>query len=126
MKTQITQTQTKVSMKDFIKSGSYLIDEVKSRAEKNSSHFFDADSMRFFSSRISELAFQQGGSSDASYKTKDIYFITSEQDRFSNGSRGYTVRCCDKNGDIETITGFQMFNSVQEARKEIKQILEAL
>jgi len=127
MKTQTQKTQT---MKDFVKSGSYLIDEVKRRAEKGSKYFFSADTMRAFSSRISELAFQQGGSTDSSYKTKDIYFITSEADRgyikHSGSVRGYTVRCCDKDGDIQTMGKFQMFDSVNEARKEIKKILEAI
>jgi len=118
------QTQTQ-----FIKSGNYLIDEVKTRASKKGSHFFDADSMRFFSSRVSELAWQQGGSDDAEYKVKDIYFITSEADKsyikHSGSVRAFTIRKCDKDGDIETVSEFQEFETLAQARKGIKAILEA-
>lgn len=110
------------TMKDFVKSGNYLIDEVKRRAEKGSPHFFDADTMKCFSSRISELAWQQGD---------NIYFVTSEADRSSyrhSGSiRAFTVRVCDKDGDINTIGyGFQKEPSLNEARKTIKEIMEGV
>ena len=96
------------------------MEEVKSRAEKGSPHFFDADTMRCFSSRISELCWKSGD---------DIYFITSEADKsyikHKGSIRAYTVRKCDLNGDINTIGTFQGHTTLNQARREIKTILEA-
>ena len=109
-----------MNSQQFLKSGNYLIDQVRTRAEKGSPHFFDADTMRFFSSRISELCWK---------KEDDIYFITSEADKgpyHHKGSiRAYTVRVCDINGDINTIGKFQEHATLRDARNTIKEILEA-
>ena len=43
----------KVTNKQFLALGNYLVDEIKTRAEIGSPHFFDTDTMRFFSSRVS-------------------------------------------------------------------------
>jgi len=105
-------------MKQFIKSGNYLEDEVRRRAEKGSPHFFDKDTMRFFSSRISELMWEKGS---------DIYFITSEQDKgttqHAGSTRAFTVRKIDANGDINKIGEFQGHSTLSEARREIKDII---
>lgn len=108
-----------MNQKEFIKSGKYLIDDVKNRASKNKSHFFDNDTIRFFSSRISDLC----------WKVKeDIYFITSEQDKsnfkHSGSIRGYTIRKCTLSGDIQTISKFQEYGSLYDARKKIKEIIQ--
>ncbi len=117
------QTKTKVSVQDFLKQGRYLIDEVKRRAEKGSPFFFTPETMRFFSSRVSELAWSKGD-----YQTEDIYFITSERDtsfhKHSGSTRGYTVRLCDKTGDIQKVSEFQEFGTLSQARKSIKEVLE--
>ena len=109
-----------MNLKQFIDEGNYLIDEVKRRAEKGSPHFFDTDTMRFFSSRISELAWKIG---------ENVYFITSEADRgsvrHSRSIRAWTVRKSDKDGDITTVGDFQGEPSLNEARKTIKAIKEA-
>jgi len=114
-----------VSMKQFIKSGNYLENEVKRRAKKGSPHFFDKDTMRFFSSRISELMWQVGDVKD--YQTNPIYFITSEADRGSvqhaGSARAFTVRKIDADGDIDTVSEFQEHSTLNKARKEIKNII---
>ncbi len=110
-----------MNQKEFIDLGNYLISEVKTRAEKGSPHFFDADSMRFFSSRVSDLCWRLG---------EKIYFVTSEADRgshyeHSGTDRGWTVRAIDKNGDIQKWGEFQKHGSLREARNEIKGLIEA-
>ena len=117
-----------LTMKQFNDSGNYLEDEVRRRAEKGSPHFFDKDSMKFFSSRVSELMWQKGGSNDPSYKTKDIYFITSEADRghikHGGSARGFTIRKSNADGDINAVSEFQEYSTLGEARKELKDTIE--
>lgn len=110
---------SKMNQKDFIKSGNYLIEEVKTRAEKGSPHFFDQDTMRFFSSRISEYCWRIG---------EKIYFITSEADRYyikhSGSVRAWTVRIIDLDGDINTLGKFQEHSSLSQARKAVKEVFQ--
>jgi len=107
--------EQKITTKQFIDSGNFLEDEVRRRAEKGSPHFFDKDTMRFFSSRVSELMWKKGS---------DIYFITSEQDRGQTGSvRSFTVRKTDADGDINSIGEFQGHATLSDARSEIKDII---
>ncbi len=107
-----------MNYKQFIESGRYLIDEVKTRAENGDSHFFDADTMRFFSSRVSELAWK---------KDDDIYFITSEADKgryqHTGSIRAYTVRKCSMFGGIDTIGDFQGHATLRDARKAIMEMI---
>lgn len=103
-------------MNQFISSGKYIVNNIKSR---HKGHFFDPDTMRFFSSRISELCW---------IKNDDIYFITSEADKshikHQGSIRAYTIRKCSINGDINTIGKFQGHDTLYQARKGIKEIIE--
>jgi len=101
-----------LNQKQFINEGNYLINEVRTRAEKGSPHFFDHDTMRFFSSRISELCWKI---------ENEIYFITSEANR-GHSSRMWTVRKIDLDGDINTLGKFQEHSSLNEARKAVKEV----
>jgi hypothetical protein len=109
-----------LNQKQFLKQGNYLIDEVKHRAEKKGSHFFDKETMRFFSSRTSELCWKNGD---------NIYFITSEADnghiKHKGSVRAFTVRMCDKDGDINTIGDFQEHENLNQARQAIKEAVQA-
>ncbi len=113
---------TDTSMKQFLDRGRYLEDEIKRRAEKGSPHFFDKDTMRFFSSRVSELMWSEGELKD--YQKSNIYFITSESDKgtvkHAGSARAYTVRIIDVDGDINALGKFQGFSSLGEARRAIK------
>ena len=109
-----------MNQKQFIESGNYLIDEVKTRSEKLAKHFFDRDTLKFFSSRISELCWKKGN---------DIFFITSEADNSSikhaGSVRSWTVRKSTIEGDIITGKGeFQKHASLNDARKAIKEVIE--
>jgi len=110
----------KITMKEFIKSGNYLEDEVRRRADKGSPHFFDKDTMRFFSSRISELMWKDAN--------RNIWFITSEQDKgttqHAGSVRAFTVRKIDEGGDINKVGDFQGHSTLSEARQAIKDIIK--
>ena len=104
-----------MNQKEFLKSGQYLISEVKTLAENgHSKYWFTADTMRFFNCRISELC----------WKIKDkIYFISSEK-QCKKYDRLYTIRLCLTDGEIKTIGKFQEYKTKNEARHIIKGILE--
>ena len=118
----VLQKTTGTSMKQFIDRGRYLEGEVKRRAEKGSPHFFDKDTMRFFSSRLSELMWSEGELKD--YQKSNIYFITSEADRghiqHAGSARAFTVRKIDVDGDINKVGEFQGYSTLSEARRAIK------
>ena len=61
------------------------VDEVVSRVQARGSHFFDADTMCFFGSRVlCDLYRQEGG--------ECCFFVTSERDKVGGGARAYSVR----------------------------------
>ena len=74
-------------------------------------HFFDADSKRFFSSRIS----------DACYESENgaFFFVTSEKGSHQS-KRRYTVRACIGPKKIESVCGFQAFASLSLATSAAK------
>jgi hypothetical protein len=77
------------------------LQEIKKRSKQAGQHFFDADAMEFFDSRI--------------YKTTHgNYFTTSE--RGPSGVRRYSVRVIDwETGEIKTAGEFQQFATLKEA-----------
>jgi hypothetical protein len=112
-----------LTIKEFLKAGHYLENELRRRQRYNGGCWFSNDSMKFFSCRVSELMWQKGGSNDSSYKTKDIYFITSEADS-TNSVRAFTIRKANENGDITTIGDFLEWPTLYYARKELKKLIE--
>ncbi len=111
--------EPKQTFSEFLKSGHYLEGEIKERAKKGSPHWFDEDSMRFFSSRVTNLMWKKGD---------DIYFVSSEQNKshgdFGGTPRAYTVRIVGTDGDINDIGGFQAYETVNQARHAIQDIIE--
>lgn len=122
---QMAEPKSKMTFSEFLDSGRYLEDEVRRRSDKKGGHFFDADTMKFFSSRISELMWSEGDIKD--YQTEPIYFITSEKDtghiQHSGSVRAFTVRRIDEGGDITKVSNFQGISTLNDARHEIKDIL---
>lgn len=85
--------------------------EIRIEAKRAGSHFFDAETMRFFGSRVLPTVY--GGR----------YFITSEQDHYRNGAKAYTVRIALDKGNIDTVGDFQAYATRAQAVKAIKQLL---
>ncbi len=87
------------------------VTELKRLNRDNGRCWFDADSMRFFGTRIeSEIL---GGA----------YFVTSEQP--PHGPRGYTVRSFDSQGDIDTVGELCGHESRSAALAAVRAILSA-
>lgn len=80
----------------------WLEKEYLRRQGDRPAHWFDADTMRFFSSRVlgAEIHRQKG--------TARIVFVTSEQNDspYTDHPRRYSVRVMDHRGDIETVGPF--------------------
>ena len=72
-----------------------LEEEYNHRRKNYHDHFFDKETMKFFSSRIYH--------STAKEKYANIYFITSEKACFNDATRVYNIRCMKADGDIDTI-----------------------
>jgi NADPH-dependent ferric siderophore reductase len=92
------------------------VNEIKQLARDCGNHFFDPDTMRFFSSRVGSKVY--GGQ----------YFITSEQFVDNRGvadPRRYTIRKFTyDNGrfDIDTVGEFQQFDTHSQAVKFAQQL----
>ena len=104
---------------DFInKVQIYSLNDLKSHYRRvTQGHWFDADTMRFFNSRIS---------SDLFYSPKKglIYFISSEKYNYDS-PRYYSVRSYEpKTGDIETIGEFQAYGTLGSAKTAAKKLTE--
>ena len=65
-------------------------------------HWFDADTLRFFGSRISEASFD------------GRYFVTSE-DNFDRSARSYSIREAMSDGRVATVGDFQEFATRAQA-----------
>lgn len=81
------------------------IEEIKQASKDAGGHWFDADTMRFFRSRIGHKA----------YPVSDgAFFVTSE--RYDDDSpRLYTVRRAYDSGEIETVGEFQGYATLEQA-----------
>jgi hypothetical protein len=73
-------------------------------------HWFDRDSMKFFSTKLPEVAYQTNAGT---------LFVTSEVN--PSGVKAYSVRRYI-NGDIKTIGDFHSFPTAAAARAEIKRL----
>lgn len=81
------------------------LSEIKAAAEKGTPHWFSPNTMRFFSSRVSEIV----------YPAPDgAYFVSSERESFC-APRRYTVRYCSDDGTIDTIGEFQRYATRDQA-----------
>lgn len=76
-------------------------------------HFFERDTMKFFSSRIESGLY------------KGRYFVTSEQ-YDSESPRLYTVRHAREDGTIHTVGEFQHFKTRRDAKRECRAITKSL
>jgi hypothetical protein len=91
--------------------GYYLsVEQIKKHNEDIGHHFFSAETMRFFSSKTyTDLHLGR-------------YFITSEQDKYGDQGRRYTLRRADGQGGIDTWGEFCGYSSLRSARTALKKI----
>ncbi len=88
------------------------VDSVREHAKRVGSHWFDADTMRFFRSRVSSYGWR---SADGTR----VYFVSSE--RREGCARRYSVRVADMTsedrGCVDTLGTFQQFASRSGAER---------
>lgn len=85
--------------------------EAKAKYNETGGHFFDRDTMRFFSSRIESALY------------KNRCFITSEKN-FDGTERYYTVRRFSEDFQrISTIGDFNRIRSIATAREIAKEVV---
>lgn len=83
------------------------LNEFKRLNKEKGFHWFDADTMRFFNSRISNWDATTG------------LFITSEQNH--GCPRLYTIRLANFNtGKVETCGEFQQYKTLYDAKQDLK------
>ena len=94
------------------------------------SHYFDTDTMRFFSSRLlSNVVALDGYSTE---EGRRYLFVTSEREAYSQEPRAYTVRMLTlgtvrddrPSVEIDTVGGFQAFSSAAKARRFARSLLD--
>lgn len=84
------------------------ISDIKQANKELGHSFFSPDAMEFFGSKVLPTVYD------------GRFFITSEQDNFSNGARKYTVREAKSDGSIDTIGNFQQFATAKQAQKALR------
>ena len=76
-------------------------------------HFFDADTLRFFNSRISNEIV-------VAASNERVLFVTSEK-RDWNTPRLYTVRVMDwSNGSVDSVSEFQEYDTLASAKGRLR------
>lgn len=75
---------------------------------RHKGYFFSQGAMRFFKSRVADFGFQNE-------KTEIIYFVTSEKN--GNMPRKYTIRALLPNGQVDTVSAFQEYNTSATANR---------
>ena len=88
------------------------IDQVIFFNDRIGHHFFDADTMRFFKSRIESVLI------------KNRLFVTS--DKNEDNPRLYTIRYVKKAGQVETLGDFQAYTTKKEAIQTAKALTKGL
>lgn len=89
----------------------YNMESIKRFNHAAGQHFFEADTMRFFKSRIAPGVYHKGDHINL--------FITSEKFDYKT-PRFYTIRQLQPNGSIKTIGEFQQYKSLDSACRAIK------
>lgn len=84
--------------------------------KRHGGHWFDADTMRFFRSRV------LGGGCD-----EEGYFVSSEKfvtyyPRYHEEPRRYTVRRIDDEGHVTEVGEFQAYATARAARRAIERL----
>ena len=91
--------------------------DVKLANAQSGGHWFEPGTLRFFRSRLPQVAYQGPGGT---------YFVSSEQFRGSNGARApraYTVRRFHpETGDVDTVGEFQAYKHRSTADRAARKL----
>jgi hypothetical protein len=89
----------------------YSNEQLKQFARQEESHYFDADTMRFFNSHLLP---------GFHHTEKGLIFITSEKFDYKS-PRLYSVRIMRDNGRVDNVSEFQEFSYPYQARAFAKE-----
>jgi len=104
-------------LESWMNLNSIPIEEVQSLSRRKGFHFFDTDTIRFFSSRVDNSVL-----APKTINEKEGYFITSERNTYTTNPRAYTIRAVNLvTGDIRTIGEFQQFSTKAMAYAVLKE-----
>lgn len=81
-------------------------EEAESAVTAAGSHWFDADTMRFFRTRVGQFFPTPGGA----------YFVTSEEAPSDARPRRWSVRYIGDDGTITTVGDFQAYGTPRQAK----------
>ena len=96
--------------------------DVKQRNAELGHHFFDADTMRFFQSRVGNTLYC-GRYFITSERNEGTYYDTRAREYVSyDYGRKYSVRKALPTGEIVDVSGFQAFDSRAQAVRFIDQL----
>ena len=99
----------------------YTIDSIKARNAREGFFFFEPETLRFFRSKVGRTVYEGPGG---------VFFWTSEQMVFSDGSRerrSYTVRRFSRiTGEVKTVGNFQGYWSGHDAASEARKLAARL
>lgn len=87
------------------------ITEIKAANKAAGQHWFAPSTLRFFDSRVESKVIA------------GCYFVTSEKSCWNNYSRVYTLRKCEADGTIETVSKYGEFLTKKEALDEAKALV---
>ena len=88
----------------------YTIEDVKRRAKRAGSCWFDPGTLRFFRCRVS----------DRVHPAADVCFFVSSECDYRGEDRRYTVRCAGADGGIDTIGDFRAYPTSAAAHRAAK------
>jgi len=90
------------------------VSEIQQANRRAGFHFFDADTMRFFKSKIASWEVWDGR-----------YFITSEKFECGEHSepREYTIREAQDDGSVDTVGEFGQYGTLARAKAGIRRLL---
>ena len=99
----------------------FTIDSIKARNAREGFFFFEPETLRFFRSKVGRTVYEGPGG---------VFFWTSEQMVFSDGSRerrSYTVRRFSRiTGEVKTVGNFQGHLRIRDAANEAKRLAHRL
>lgn len=95
-----------------VPKGPYLsIADIKDANQRAGNHWFTPEAMRSFSSKVYEPVYH------------GRFFISSEQDKYNNDSREYSIRYADNTGQIQTVGDFQAYATKDKAERALRRFL---
>ncbi len=112
----VIQTCTLSPVETLPASATIHMGAIIQRADDAGSHFFSADTMHFFRSRLGWSGYQSASG--------ETFFVTSERlhSFWERGARVYTVRAQGEDGQVRTVGDLGGFSSNTSAKRQAQRL----